>query len=167
MYAICLDKVRVHWWYSSVSNECISIENVLLICWMVPNWQIVTNKKITKKIAQPYCYEYLKTPMIIMKTVSYAEIVTYRHLTYISSHYYWVNTPRYITQNPLSNNISTKMYFKSKTKQYLLWCVNIVMWLITLCLRFLSKHYSTMDGNIFNSGSKYLSCVCKYILSLA
>ena len=63
------------------------------------------------------------------------------YLTYIWSHYYWVNTPRYITQNSLSNNISTKMYFKSKTKQYLLWCFNIVLWLITLCLRFLSKHY--------------------------
>ena len=65
----------------------------------------------------------------------------YRHLTYIWSHYYWVNTPRYITQNSLSNNISTKMYFKSKTKQYLRWCFNIVLWLITLCLRFLSKQY--------------------------
>ena len=50
-------------------------------------------------------------------------------------HYYWVNTPRYITQNYLSNNISTKMYFKSETKQYLLWCFNIVLWLITWCLR--------------------------------
>ena len=27
--------------------------------------------------------------------------------------------------NSLSNNISTNMYFKSKTKQYLLWCFNI------------------------------------------
>ena len=32
-----------------------------------------------------------------------------------------------ITQNALSNNSSTKMHFKSKTKQYLLWCFNIVL----------------------------------------
>ena len=42
----------------------------------------------------------------------------YRHLTYILSHYYWVNTSINITQNSLSNNISAKMYFKSKKKQY-------------------------------------------------
>ena len=68
-------------------------------------------------------------------------LFAYRHLTYIWSHYYWVNTPRYISQHSLSNNISTKMYYKYKTKQYLLWCFDKVQWLITLCLRFLSKHY--------------------------
>ena len=63
-------------------------------------------------------------------------LYTYRHLPDIWPHYYWVNTPRSITQNSLSNNISTKMYFKSKTKQYLLWCFNTVLWLITWWLRF-------------------------------
>ena len=82
----------------------------------------------------------------------------YRHLTDIWSHYYWVNTPRYITQNSLSNNISTKMYFKSKTKQYLLWCFNMVLWLM---LRYAYVFcQNTMDGNICNSGTKYLSGEC-------
>ena len=88
----------------------------------------------------------------------------YRHPTYIWSHYYWVNTPRYITQNSLSNNISTQMYFKSKTKQYLLWCFNIILWLITLCLRLMSKQYGC---NIFNSGTKYLSGVCTWSVVVA
>ena len=87
----------------------------------------------------------------------YIQIQTPLTDTCIWSHYYWVNTSRYITQNSLSNNISTTIYIKSKTKQYLLWCFNIVMWLITLYLRFLSKHYGWQS----NSATKYLSGVCR------